>query len=250
MNRKPYLLVMLIILPLVVFSYSCGKKKTESIKVKQQKSLEEKFKKLMNEGQSLLEQEKWYKAADVFKSAVKINPNNPDGHFWLGVTLKKMGGFDKALEEFRKTVELDKGYSKAYYYIAELMVNQGKYEDALMDLQKMKETMPDSPEPYVASSIVYLSMAKRKMVDEGGKRTPESIKFEQLSWDEAEKALSIDSTAIDAYLTFGEIYEIKKQKNEAIKQYKKFIELCSQDSTRIAEVRDLEIHIDEMLGKQ
>lgn len=48
-------------------------------------------------------------AADNFRQAIRIDPQNVDAHYGLGLTLKAQGSREEAVQAFRKAVELIEG---------------------------------------------------------------------------------------------------------------------------------------------
>ena len=52
-------------------------------------------------------------AAEEYKRAIQIEPNNADMHNFLGVALVQLGKIDKAIEHFKKALELSPQYEAA-----------------------------------------------------------------------------------------------------------------------------------------
>lgn len=108
------------------------------------------------------------KAADAFKTAIRLDANNPDAYNRLGeiyrsqgrlseaeeafekaaqldsrfseaianrgTVLKAQGRTDDAIREYRRAIQLNSKNHKAHYYLGEALADQGRYHDAYQSL--------------------------------------------------------------------------------------------------------------------
>ena len=58
-------------------------------------------------GIALLGQEKEHEAISAFDELLRIDPEDPWGHYWRGLTYKSFGKLGKAEVEFARAKELD-----------------------------------------------------------------------------------------------------------------------------------------------
>ena len=59
------------------------------------------------EGEELFEARRYDEAAEAFRTAVELDPDDAEGHHWLGKSLRALGRHDEAVLSFQKAVELD-----------------------------------------------------------------------------------------------------------------------------------------------
>jgi len=82
------------------------------------------------------------KAADRFRDAIRLTPNNPDSHLQLGFSLQKLGKYREALGAYQDALALDARHP----YAAEAHYNMGVSCDELGEgknaLGHMKPTAP------------------------------------------------------------------------------------------------------------
>ena len=167
---------------------------------------------LINKGESLYRLKKHEDSLKCYEDALtesrKACDTNPiDSHAWTfqGISLYKLGWFDKALKCFDKVIEdINPKFDLAWYHRGYVLNYSGKHEEAIKyydEATKLNQTDAD-----------YL-IGKGVSLYEVGK-DDEAVKC-------FEKALEIDSTYDIAYLKIGE-YEYRKEKYpEALRSYRK-----------------------------
>ena len=82
-------------------------------------------------------------ASNCFRTVTKLNPNIPDGHNNLGVTLQEQGKLEEAIESFNKAVSLKPNYPEAYNNFGITFREQGKLEEAIEAYNKAVSLKPN-----------------------------------------------------------------------------------------------------------
>ncbi len=75
---------------------------------------------LMGLGELLLEQRQYEAAGDRIKRAVRLEPDDPRGHFLAGRRFLAIGRFDEASVALRRTVQLDNSFPRGHLMLARL----------------------------------------------------------------------------------------------------------------------------------
>ena len=134
---------------------------------------------LLEEGRKSLKSKNYYTALDYFRQAYEIDPNNPEVHYYLGISYGRMerydsaikhlelvlrselafihkihvrmilgyiytilDEYDKALELFRNVVKGGIETAQAYAAIGYIMHKKGEVKDAIMNLYRAIEIDP------------------------------------------------------------------------------------------------------------
>lgn len=84
---------------------------------------------LLRLGYLLLEDEH-DRSVELFRRAVAIEPEDPRGHYGLGVAMRVGGDHDEALRYFQRAVELAPHHAQAHYAIAMILAGGGQVEAA------------------------------------------------------------------------------------------------------------------------
>jgi tetratricopeptide (TPR) repeat protein len=85
----------------------------------------------------------WNGAAEAFKQALQINPNDADAHFELGETYRALQRYPEAVAEYQAVIRLkpDDGEATLYWGMAENA--QGHYAAAIDPLKKAVSLFPE-----------------------------------------------------------------------------------------------------------
>ncbi|MBI2412370.1 MAG: tetratricopeptide repeat protein [Deltaproteobacteria bacterium] len=196
---------------LLIYMYACGS------------SPAEKFEKYMESGRKHLSEAMPLEAEIEFKNALQIDPDSPEGLYFLALAYMRSGGASnavKAYKELSRAVELKPGYTEARLKLGELylaskeftraaemasqvlktepgrtearliyaaaLAGRKEYEKAIEMIEEVLRTKPGSVRPYLVGASVYASSG-------------ELLKAEET----LRKTLSIDPT--DAAPTFAEM---------------------------------------------
>jgi Flp pilus assembly protein TadD len=93
------------------------------------------------------------------RAAARLKPNDPDGHYTLGLTYLQSGRPAYAKLEFERTVQLDSTHFKALTYLGILAFQAGKLEEAEA---KFRESLRIDPSDAVARENLDLVRKARK----------------------------------------------------------------------------------------
>ncbi len=88
----------------------------------------------INRGLDHFYKQEYEKAKVAFERAVKLDPNNADIWFNIGVALGKLGKTEDALKSYDKTIELERDYGNAWYNKACAYSLKGDKERSLESL--------------------------------------------------------------------------------------------------------------------
>jgi predicted Zn-dependent protease len=79
-------------------------------------------KSLLERGKADRDARRYSDAAREFREAVRLQPGNPAGHYWLGITLRDMGQRDEAMAELYRAHLVQSFYSDSVLLLAQMMV--------------------------------------------------------------------------------------------------------------------------------
>ena len=174
--------------------------KCEEIKIKLDKNVE--F--LHIYGFIFLNLKKYDKAINVWKKAIKINPEFVEGLNNLGNAFLKIKKFDEAIEYLNDALKLKPDFFETYYTLSEVFFHKAMYEASLKNLDKALNLKPDHL-PTINNKIkLLLKMSKKedalKFLD---KVIPYHPKNSELYNEKAEilSELGMNSRSLNTYKT-------------------------------------------------
>ncbi len=85
----------------------------------------------LTEAEGVYKEKKYSDAAGLFATYTNQHPNNPWGHYMLGLSAWKAGNLDQAESAFVRAHELDAKHVKTLLNLARVNLDQGKPKDAL-----------------------------------------------------------------------------------------------------------------------
>src|SRR6476646_7038477 len=83
------------------------------------------------EGEKVYQEKRYADAAALFSTYVDQHPNNPWGHYMLGLSSWKSGDLERAESAFVRANELDPKHVKTLLNLTRVHLDQGKPKDAL-----------------------------------------------------------------------------------------------------------------------
>ncbi|MBN1755594.1 tetratricopeptide repeat protein [bacterium] len=136
-----FLLVSLLVL-------SCGKNEgdkagSEQASPDQLSSI--KFAELVKDAQLKYQQGDYQGALDIYRKAGKINPDNAEVHYGMGMAAFALGDFEGAVVYYDKAIQLSPGFVEAYVDRGAAYLQQGKYFEAKVDASKALQLNPGFP---------------------------------------------------------------------------------------------------------
>lgn len=155
------------------------------------------------------------------QAAQMLQPNNPDVHNALGVSLALQGREDEALKAFEEAVRLDPEHDWAHNNLGYMYLNQGLFAEAIAELNIAIGITPENAKAYNNLGIAYAR---------------------QGNYDQAipayEEAIRLNPEIAPAYFDLGLIYNDLGQAEKAIEYFEKFLEL-SPDTPDRAQIEAL-----------
>ena len=85
-------------------------------------------------------------ATQLFRSYTEANPENPWGHYMLGLAAWKNGEPDRAINAFDRSLQLDPTHRKSLYNSGRVLLELGRSQEALERIQKALAQDPASNE--------------------------------------------------------------------------------------------------------
>ena len=82
-------------------------------------------------------------AIKLYRSVLKVQPDNVIIYYNLGVTLREFGKIDEAEASYKRAVELKSDFILAHYNLGNTLKVQGKFEEAKVSFKKAIELKPD-----------------------------------------------------------------------------------------------------------
>lgn len=86
-------------------------------------------------------------AMDQLEEALSRDPDNAEGHAYLGLCYQIRRRTDDAVAAYRRALELDSDLLAAHNALAVLLAGEGENEEALSHLERAVELSPDALEP-------------------------------------------------------------------------------------------------------
>ncbi len=83
-----------------------------------------------------LQDKKFKESIRIYRQIIKIKPNSPEAHFWLGYLYEEEGDRNKAIRQWRKTLELDPDHVDTLNALGYTYAEEGIKLDAAENLVK------------------------------------------------------------------------------------------------------------------
>jgi lipoprotein NlpI len=87
-------------------------------------------------------------ALEQLQKAVELAPDNPDVHFYLGLTFTRLGEFDKAVAALHRTLQLDASKQYAHYHLGLAYFLAGRHAEALPQFEAAVQFDPEKAPTY------------------------------------------------------------------------------------------------------
>lgn len=98
------------------------------------------------------------KAAAAFRRAVALRDADAPAHFYLGLSLRRLGSDQQALEQFRRALSFDPNYSEAHFEYGRLLFDLGEWEKAAGAFSAVIRLSPN-----LAVAYNLMSQTQRKL---------------------------------------------------------------------------------------
>jgi Flp pilus assembly protein TadD len=150
-------------------------------------------------------------AEDLYRSAIRINPNEVEPHYNLGVALAQLGRRQEAISAWRDALAIRPHYPRALNNLGMTLAELGQLGDAETALRTAVGTAPEISE-------IHSNLA--------------GVLCQQGQWAEAEaefhRALALHPAFPDAYNTMGTMLAEQRKLTQAIIAYRRALHLDPQ----------------------
>lgn len=188
--------------------------------------------------------ESYDRQIDLLMQEAGKKPDDPNVHRELGYFYFKERKFDKAAGEFRRALDLDPGCPITWFNLGSVYLDTGRYDDAVAAFEKsLSVRSADLIEPLVAPSMRIAQLKKeigdhpdgsenyRRYMEAGGSYF--QMKEYLRAMEELGRASKLQPTLAEPHVFMGVCYVKLGRKDEAMKSYKKALELDpSEDRAR------------------
>ncbi|MCD6309205.1 MAG: tetratricopeptide repeat protein [Candidatus Eremiobacteraeota bacterium] len=160
-------------------------------------------------GTILLKKKNFDSAETAFKKALELYPQYYCAWTQLGDLYCRKGEYDRAMTVLKKAIEVYPDYEDAYYYMGNLMLKKGDVASAEKYYTRALEINPYNFED------IYLGLARVNLCKRKTQKAKEMIK----------KALEINPESARALVMRGIVFKKEDNKNSAIRDFRKAMEL-------------------------
>ncbi|HUX62991.1 tetratricopeptide repeat protein [Sulfuricella sp.] len=157
----------------------------------------------LNLGFVLKEQKHFGDAERYLKRAILINPKMEDAYYLLGAVLQEQGNLSGAIENFSKTIELKADFEMAYGDLFYALLQNGQNERAEDIIKKGIALNSDISEFHYYLGTLYVNERK----------------LDQAS-DCFLKTLSLQSDHVEAHCNLGLVLQAQGRLDEAVEHYR------------------------------
>lgn len=189
-------------------------------------------------------QEKYQLATDTLKDALVLQ-DTAEAHIALGRVFERQDQVSQAEREYRQASK--SGADEAYRYLGRLYLKRAKYRDAIRVFQKRSDLL-EHQDAWACADLGY-AYVDAGQLDDAAKQyrqatllgPSEPFFWTELAWiyveakqyDNAEEILNEAIANMPDwpgfYLQLGQVYEYKEQKEAAIRNYQRCLDLAGDD---------------------
>ena len=167
----------------------------------------------LNQGASLLLENKYEEAEKVYRLAIELQPDHPWVNCNLGRSLLYQGKVEEAIPYLQKTIELDNNIAEAYYSLGNTFAQKNEFDRAVNAYYKAIELEPNK-------FIYYHQLADTLFLH---KKYQESVSFYR-------KAIEFNFEYAWSYHNLGKALSELGRWEEAIAVYQKATELWPENA--------------------
>jgi tetratricopeptide (TPR) repeat protein len=171
-------------------------------------------------------------------SIYTLNPNLISTNFYLGLSFKLAGNYDKAIEQYQKILEISPKSISIYAEISNTFAEQEKWEDALKWLDKADEIQPNGFQVQIHYANYFIRKKEYKKAGEylniAKKLQPKStipyeafanIALREKNYEEAisnlQKCIELDPKKGSFFNQLGSVYKQKGETQLALTNFQK-----------------------------
>jgi predicted O-linked N-acetylglucosamine transferase (SPINDLY family) len=153
-------------------------------------------------------------AEDICKKLLKVQPQNADALYLLGVIYCQYKKYDFAIASIEKSLQLNPQNPYAYFYLGNIFIENKQIDSAMASYQKATQVDPNCAPAY---NNLGNAFSEKGVFDE-------AIRCYQ-------RALHLDSTYAEASYNLGNAYQKNSETDKAIRYYQEALQLglCDDD---------------------
>ncbi len=101
------------------------------------------------------------RAIDTYKQAVRINPDDAEAHYNLGVAYGDSGMYKEAIEEYKQAIRINPDYAEAHHDLGVIYGDFGMHKEAIEAFKQAIRIKPDYVEAHYNLGTIYLFLNDR-----------------------------------------------------------------------------------------
>jgi Tfp pilus assembly protein PilF len=134
----------------------------------------------VNHGNELLAQSKPAEAVEVLTKAMRMNPDDEDVHYNLGLALTRLGKFEEAVKQYEEALRIFPDYVEAHSNLGNLLMRTGRTEEAIPHFELAVKIMPDYSSGH---NNLGTALQKSGRVSEALPHFREAVKLNPKYWE-------------------------------------------------------------------
>ena len=159
-------------------------------------------------GTLLAQTKKFDLAKSLLRKAIQIQPNYVDAHYNLGVALQELGEHQKAISSYEKAIQIQPNYAKAHNNLGVVLQELGEHQKAISSYEKAIQIQPNYADAHYNLGIVLQKLGEH-----------------QKAMNSFEKTIQIQPNYAKAHNNLGSALQSLGRLDKAEASYRKAIEL-------------------------
>jgi tetratricopeptide (TPR) repeat protein len=150
-------------------------------------------------------------AAAIFERYTGQRPNNPWGHYMLGLSAWKSGDLAKSEQAFEKALVVDPHHVKSLVNLSRVFIDQQRHDEAISRLTRAAEIDPESVQVHRLLGRTYHNQGKRDEAADAYRRAIEINELDAWSMNNLGLIFLETQRADDALPLLGRAVELKPE---------------------------------------
>jgi len=163
---------------------------------------------LFKQGKAAYDAGNYSQAETIFRQVIRINPQDANAYYNLGVVLYHQGKLEEAITNFRQAIQLDPKYANAYNNLGAALSDQGKLDEAIANYRQAIQLDPKY-------ALAYTNLGNA--LSDQGKLDEAIASYRQ--------AIQLNPKYAMAYNNLGNALRNQGKLDEAIASYRQAIQL-------------------------
>lgn len=173
-------------------------------------------------GMSYFEIRNYPMAISYYNKAIKLVPENYVAYRHLGIVYVRQGKLVRAIQSFRNAVKQYPQDEKSHFFLGNLYSQQNHWELAIQSYEKSIEVNKYFEMSYVYLAGLYLNLGESNVLNNSN--------FFLKAINVYKNALNISSKQAEIYNDIGVVYSLLGNDKEALKAFRKAIEIDPADT--------------------